>query len=146
MVCKSGEYVRFLTAKSQARYHQKYSMKLYRLTRCLDQYGLLTFNGDHLLEILGRRVFRSLRSTTQSISETWPEIHGWFDAVEGNVEITDRPDLYLWNDTILVLSPKARSVLNDQLKNLGEFLPFDCGGSVFIANTAFGYSSRRKPQ
>jgi len=103
-------------------------MSLYRLSRNTDQYGLLTFSGDLLRKSLGRRAFMSLSSLTVYIGDKWPECHAWFDDLDGDIEITARPDVYIWNYTILSLSPRAKSVLGDQLLILGEFLPFQCGG------------------
>lgn len=110
-------------------------MKLFKIIpNTVDFGGLEIFNTEELLKNLGVVRYRKLRSVQSSILDVWPNGHGGFYNMysEDAEEITSIPDVYLWMNVFLVLSPKAKEILNPLLTIFGEFLPFECNGEIYF--------------
>lgn len=56
-----------------------------------------------------------------SLSSTWTLLKTGFSDIEGNENLI--PDICVWIDSTLLLSPKAKRLLGDTLSEYGEFLP-----------------------
>ena len=106
-------------------------MKLYRLVEDGERYGTLVFDGDLLRESLGWKVMLKLSSLTTDIADKWPQINGWFHSLYEDKGIDDKPDVFVTAYAWLVLSSKARALLEPVLYKAGEFLPFDCDGEAY---------------
>lgn len=59
----------------------------------------------------------------------WPSMATGFSAIEARENLT--PDLALWIDATLLLSPKAFRLLGDLLSPCGEFLPIEVEGETY---------------
>lgn len=104
-------------------------MKIYKLTADVAQYGSLEiFNTEELITAFGVVKYRKLRSVQTSIADKWPKSHGGFyDMYSQEAQPLSRsPDVYLWMNVFLMLSPRAMEVLHPLLHLMGEFLTFEC--------------------
>lgn len=66
----------------------------------------------------------------------WPVPETIFINEEGSEDNSSIPDISKWIDASLVLSPKAKRLLGDTLKQWGELLPVKVRGEVFYILTA----------
>lgn len=109
-------------------------MKLYQISAREADYGSLElFNTQALIDSMGFSQYRKLRASQSSIADIWPDSYGCFYDMFStqSKEIASRPDVYIWMGVFLVLSAKAKDILNPLLRLFGEHLPFECGGKTY---------------
>ena len=106
-------------------------MKLYRLVRLVEQFGTLILDGDLLREALGRKILLKSTMLSENIGDKWPEISCWFHSIHEDEAMEEKPDIYLTESMWLVLSERAKKLLEPELRKAGEFLPFDCIGEPY---------------
>lgn len=100
-------------------------MKIYRLQQLSSVYGLLEVDAMEIVDAYGYNAFEDLRKGTASITKKWPDCYGVFYdmSTTSSRVIEDEPDIYIWNNSFLMLSEKAKAKLEPTLKAFGEFLP-----------------------
>ena len=109
----------------------KKTMTFYRLKERDRPHGILELDNELLVNVYGFSVFTDLKETTEALSDTWPKCWGaFFDVTTGDA-LFDQPDIYLWNDVFLALSPKAYEALSALLRGEGEWLQFDHMGTAW---------------
>lgn len=64
-----------------------------------------------------------------SLKQYWPNMATGFSEIEGNENLM--PDIAVWIDATLLLSPKAYRLLIDLLLPYGEFLPIHIDAEVY---------------
>lgn len=99
-------------------------MKFYRLQAMNSLFGQLEVDSMELMDAYGYNAFDDLRKSTASIKSKWPECYGIFydmTTTDSKV-IEDEPDLYIWNESFLMLSTKAKEAIGGLLEPFGEFL------------------------
>lgn len=109
-------------------------MKIYRIKEDNRQYGKLELSNDLLLEAFGRMAFDDIRESDSNINDRWPNCSGAYYEMYSTQSkfIENTPDIYIWNDTCLALSPRAKNSLTKMLSIFGEFLPFDHHGTEYF--------------
>jgi hypothetical protein len=110
-------------------------VKLFKIIPSTIDFGTLEiFNTEELLKNLGVVRYRKLRSVQSSIVDVWPKSHGGFYNMYSAdaEEISSVPDVYIWMNVFLVLSPKAKEILSPLLTIFGEFLPFECNEKIYF--------------
>lgn len=114
-------------------------MKIYRLDRITEEYGSLEINSRILIDAFGKFAYKGLHKSTQSIASKWPSCSGaYYDMYSLETkEITDIPDIYLWHRSFLVLSAKAKELLETTLGVFGEFLSFKHHGIEHFLFSSF---------
>ncbi len=64
-----------------------------------------------------------------SLAPYWPSMTTGFSLIEGRENLL--PDVAVWVDATLLLSPKAYRLLGDLLSPYGEFLPLHIEGEIY---------------
>lgn len=64
-----------------------------------------------------------------SLAPYWPSMATGFSEIEGNENLI--PDIAVWIDATLLLSPKAYRLLGDLLLPYGEFLPIHIENEIY---------------
>lgn len=116
-------------------------MKLFKIVPDTADYGSLEiFNTKELMKAFGVVKYRKLRSVQSAIVDKWPESHGdFYDINSLDAEpMPESPDLAIWMNVFLVLSPRARAVLGPSLNCFGEFLPFSCNDQEYAVFAVHG--------
>ncbi len=105
-------------------------MNIYRIDPITEEFGLLELNSKAITEVFGDLGYDDLRELEDSVADEWPQCSGAFYDMYSEVagEITNTPDIYIWNGCFLALSAQAKLKLESKLKIFGEFLPFNCRG------------------
>ncbi|EIO2324622.1 hypothetical protein QNE86_003384 [Vibrio vulnificus] len=111
-------------------------MNVYQLKELPEEYKELQLDLDDLFDALGEEHLMTIhfqRSKNTSLLPIWKTLALDFEDVLG--KNSKEPDVSLWASTYLVLNSRAYSVLSDELKNEGEFLPISIGSeSGYIFN------------
>lgn len=102
-------------------------MTTYRLTRCLD-YAALDLRCDDIEQYfpdeLDMAEIFSFSLHNISLGSFWPNIKTDFITDNNTLPL---PDISLWLDYGLLLSPAAKVYLGEMFKPYGEFLPINVG-------------------
>lgn len=70
-----------------------------------------------------------------SLVEVWEDFQGHFAPIEGVTKVDAIPDISVWTNAALILSPKAKGSLQEKLESQGEFLPVKTAqGGFWIYN------------
>ncbi|MEH0152851.1 DUF1629 domain-containing protein [Limibacter armeniacum] len=108
-------------------------MYYYRLQALNSVYGILEVDTYKLIDAYHDDIFDELRTSINPIGKYWPKCHGvFYDMTTTDSQVmSDTPDIFIWNNTSLVLSPRALKLLENILESFGELLPFDHNGEQF---------------
>ncbi|MCW8126575.1 hypothetical protein [Microbulbifer halophilus] len=107
-------------------------MSHYRIKADKDTYGWFELDMEKVLKILGRKTYSKFTKTDMSISEKWDDFDARFEPPDGEVVVSDHPDITTWGTSCrLVLNNKAYDVLGSVLSPYGEFLSAPCEGQQY---------------
>jgi hypothetical protein len=108
---------------------------IYRLDKNVQVYHDFDLDPFELIEALDGKLtpeeFDTCSWDLKSLAGIWPNISAEFIADDGAENNSARPDLTLWNEVYLVLSPHAYECLCGYLKPFGEFLDVSVNDEKF---------------